>query len=76
MILLDIKHYFEEHKTANLQDLSLHFQRDPEIMRDMLSHWLRKGVIHKTPNPAGCGVSCVQCEVSIAETYALCESRC
>jgi len=68
---LDIKHYLKEHKVANLQELSLHFQRDPEIMRDMLSHWLRKGVICRAPKPAGCGVSCGQCKPSVAEVYTI-----
>jgi len=73
MILLEIKQYLKAHKVANLQELSLHFQRDPEIMRDMLSHWLRKDVIYRAPNPVGCGVTCGQCKPSIAEVYALCE---
>jgi len=71
MILLDIKNYFTEKKVANLQELSLHFQRDPDMMREMLAHWLRKGVICKEPKPLSCGSKCLQCKPSIAEVYAL-----
>lgn len=69
MILLDIKCYLKERKRTNLWELSLHFQRDPEIMRDMLSHWLRKGVVVKMLNSTACGVKCIQCETSVSEVY-------
>ncbi len=69
MILLEIKRYLKDKQFVNLQELSLHFQRDPEIMREMLGHWLRKGVICKAPNPAGCGLKCVKCKPEFSEVY-------
>jgi putative ferrous iron transport protein C len=71
MILLDIKNYFYDKPSVNLKDLSLHFQRDPETMRDMLSHWIRKGIIKRIESPTSCGTSCFQCQPAIAEVYQL-----
>jgi len=73
VILIDVKNYLQEKKVVNLQELSLYFQRHPDTMRDMLMHWLRKGVISKAPKPAGCGVKCGQCKPSVAEVYCWCE---
>lgn len=72
MILLAVKDFIRQRQVVNLQDLALHFQRDPDTMRDMLGHWLRKGIICKAPKPAGCGVRCVACKPSVAEVYCYC----
>jgi len=69
VILLEVKDYIKQRKLVNLQDLALRFQRDPDTMREILGHWLRKGVIHKAAKPAGCGVSCGSCKPSVAEVY-------
>jgi len=69
MILLEVKDYIKQKQWVNLQDLSLHFQRDPDTMRDILGHWLRKGVVRRAPQPTGCGVKCGQCKPTIAEVY-------
>lgn len=69
MILLDVKQYLRERAVCNLQELSLHFQRDPVVMRDMLSHWVKKGVVVKDQKPITCGIKCVQCKPDVAEVY-------
>ena len=68
-MLLDIKKYLSARKTANLQELSLHFKQQPDNMRCLLAHWIRKGKISKTAKPAGCGSKCQLCKPSIAEVY-------
>lgn len=73
MILLEVRDYIKEKKWVNLRDLSHHFKRDPGMMRDLLEHWIRKGVIRRAPQPEGCGVSCGQCQPSIAEVYCYCD---
>ena len=73
MILLDVRDYIKQHKWVNLQDLAVHFQRDPAAMREMLDHWLRKGVIRKAPKPSGCGLKCSSCKPSVAEVYCYCD---
>ncbi len=69
MILLAIKEYIKTHKWVSLQHLALYFQRDPDTMRQMLGHWLRKGVICKTLKSASCGVQCSACQPSVTEMY-------
>lgn len=73
MVLLEVKHYIKQRQWVNLQDLSLRFQRDPEMMREILRHWVRKGIIRKAPQPAGCGVQCKSCKPSVAEVYCWCD---
>ena len=73
MILLEVKEYIKARQWVNLQDIALHFQRDPDTMREMLKHWLRKGVIRQMPKPLGCGVKCGACKPSIAEVYCYCD---
>src|SRR3989338_6563331 len=69
IILIDIKKYLREKQTATLQELAWHFKRDPEMMRQLLSHWIQKGVIVRAKTPAGCGTRCVQCKPEYAEVY-------
>jgi len=58
MILTEIKHYIMEHKQVSLTDLALHFETDPEIMKDMLEHWIRKGRVEKVEISSCSGCSC------------------
>lgn len=69
-MLLAIKDYMTTKKIANLQELSLHFKKQPDTMRCMLQHWIRKGKICRADKPAGCGVKCQMCKPSIAEVYS------
>jgi hypothetical protein len=68
MILLEIKKYLVARKRVNLQELAAHFQRDPAIMRSMISHWVRKNKV-SVIKPVGCGVRCTQCKPEYAEEY-------
>ena len=69
MMLLDIKQYIRERQTANLQEIAWHFKLTPDIARDMLQHWLRKGAIKRIDNPPGCGSDCMRCKPKYAEVY-------
>lgn len=68
-MLIAVKKYIEQREQVTLQQLSLHFNRDPEHLREMLAHWIRKGVIQTMPKPTGCGVRCVACRPEVAEVY-------
>lgn len=69
-MLLEIKRYLSEKKTANLQELSLRFKKQPDTMRCMLQHWMRKGKICRAAQPVGCGSKCQLCKPTIAEVYS------
>lgn len=73
MILLEVKDYIKQRKLVNLQDLSLHFQRDRDTMREIVGHWVRKGVVRRAPKPSACGVKCGSCKPSVAEVYCWCD---
>lgn len=68
-MLLSLKAFLKERKTANLQELSLHFCKEPQIMRCMLEHWIRKGKICRLGKSAACGTKCQLCQPQFAETY-------
>lgn len=69
MILLEVREYIKLRQSVNLQELSLHFQCNPDAMRDILGHWLRKGIVFQASQPVGCGVRCIQCKPGTAEVY-------
>jgi len=45
MTLRDLKTYLVEHKQSTLTDLSHHFRSEPEQVKMMLEHWIRKGKV-------------------------------
>lgn len=72
-MLLSLKTFLKERKSANLQELSLHFSKEPQIMRCMLEHWIRKGKICRL-GPAGCKIKCQFCP-QFSETYQWVETN-
>ena len=68
-MLIAVKEYFLVKKTVNLQELSLHFKQQPETIRCLLQHWVRKGKVCRAVKPAGCGSRCQLCKPSVAEVY-------
>lgn len=68
-MLLSLKAFLKEQKTANLQELSLHFCKEPQIIRCMLEHWMRKGKICRLGKPTGCGMKCQLCPSKFSEIY-------
>ena len=68
-MLLSIKIFLKERKSANLQELSFHFCKHPDIIRCLLAHWIRKGKICHLTKPKGCGIKCQACEPQFTEVY-------
>jgi len=69
MILSDIKRYLQERRTATLSDIALHFDSDPDAVRGMLEHWVRKGKVERRTLKASCGDGCNQCDPLTTELY-------
>ena len=61
MILSDIKRYLQGRKQATLGDLALHFDVDPDAMRDMLARWMEKGKVTRAVQAVGCKKGCPSC---------------
>ncbi len=54
-VLLDLGAYLKEHENASMRDLCSHFRLEPEALRGMLDHWIRKGRVTRLDFTAGCG---------------------
>ncbi|RLJ18761.1 sugar metabolism transcriptional regulator [bacterium endosymbiont of Escarpia laminata] len=70
MILADIKRYLMARKQASLADIAMHFDADPDAVRGMLEHWIRKGRVEKHSVYASCGSSCDKCDPATTEVYS------
>ncbi len=69
MILSDIKRYLIERHHATLNDIALHFDSEPDAVRGMLDHWIRKGKVVKHMAGAACGSACNKCDDAATEVF-------
>ncbi len=69
MSLIDIKNYFMQVKIASLANICTYFNSDSDVLRAMLSHWIRKGKIRKFAKTNACGSQCAKCSPSQVEIY-------
>ena len=69
MILSDIKRYLQTRRQASLADIALHFDANPEAVRGMFEHWIRKGRVEKQLANASCGSTCTQCDPAATKIY-------
>ena len=69
LTLLPIKSFLKERRFANLQELALHFCKQPETMRCLLAYWIRKGKVSFQEKPIGCGTKCQCCQPKFVEIY-------
>ena len=69
MSLVDIKHHMMQVKMATLGSLCSLFGRDPETVRCLLAHWIRKGKIRKCMKEPACGSKCFKCPTTTTEIY-------
>lgn len=69
MSLLVLKKHMVQTRVTSLLDLSKHLNLSPEMVKDMLMHWIRKGSVRQLPKPTGCGNSCGKCNPLMTEVY-------
>lgn len=70
MSLLEIKNYLQQVKIASIEKLSAHFKCDSGVLRNMMSHWLRKGCIRQFVQSSACGKTCGKCATPpVVEIY-------
>lgn len=69
MSLLEIKQYLMQVKIASLATIRSHFNCDSELLRQMLSHWIRKGCVRQCLKTPSCGTKCQQCSPMVTEIY-------
>ena len=69
MILSEVRTYLAERGRVPIGDLVNRFDADPDAIRGMLAHFIRKGRLRKLENPAGdCG-GCSKCDAFSLEVY-------
>ncbi|MCP3970801.1 MAG: sugar metabolism transcriptional regulator [Rhodobacteraceae bacterium] len=73
MILAELKTYLTRRKRASLVDMALHFNSDPDAVRGMLDHYIRKGRVRRLDTGTACG-GCHKCDALSLEIYEWTES--
>jgi len=68
-MLVDVRNYLTDRGRASLRDLAWHFQVEPDAMRGMLEHWIRKGKVTREPTCRPCGSGCCACDPELTEFY-------
>jgi len=66
----EVKRYLSERKVAPLNDIAMHFDMEPDAVRGLLAHWLRKGKV-RMHKDEGCssGGCCSGCGAHNKEIY-------
>lgn len=69
MILAEVRDYLRERGQASLAEIASQFDASPQVVRDMLEVWVRKGKVQKGLATASCGSRCNQCDSATIEYY-------
>jgi putative ferrous iron transport protein C len=69
MTLVELKQYMMKVRITSLSSLSLYFNTDPLLLRQMLTHWVRKGCVKQCLKTPSCGTTCGKCSPIATEIY-------
>lgn len=69
MSLLELKQHLMKVRIASLSSISVYFNAEPDTLRQMLSHWVRKGSVRQCVKNPACGSSCGKCSPLLTEIY-------
>lgn len=69
MSLLQVKTVLQQHQSCSLLELSRETKTHPDVVRDMVQHWVRKGKVCKLVGSDACGKTCTQCDPLFIERY-------
>lgn len=60
MSLVELKNYLSSHQMATVSEIAGFFAADPEMVRNMLDVWMRKGKVtsHQVSKCNGCKQTC------------------
>lgn len=68
MILTDLRRYLRQRGQAGLTDIAYHLDAEPEAVKGMLDHWIRKGKVRWHAAGAACS-GCSKCDAATMEVY-------
>lgn len=66
---IQIKKYLKFRKIAPLQDIAIHFRKEPDALRPMLDMWIHKGKVKRTRCASACQKGCCKCDPATLEVY-------
>lgn len=69
MLLVRLKQHLEIKRLVSMFDMKTRFNLDPEILRNMLQHWIAKGKVRQRNKTEFCGGKCIKCDPLIVELY-------
>jgi len=69
MSLIAIKQHMMQVKMATLGSLCTLFNAEPDTLRCLLQHWMRKGKIRQCLKKPACGSRCFKCADTLTEMY-------
>ena len=70
MSLVAIRDHLKQHRQpVSLVDLAKTFDVEPDLMRDMLGHWIRKKTVQLIKPTMLCAKACTQCDPDCQEYY-------
>ena len=65
----DLRLHLRLNKVCNMFDLTVRFNTEAEIIRDVLQIWIRKGNVCCKRKTENCGGSCSRCHPLMTEMY-------
>ena len=71
--LFELRHYLRQKTNVSLSELSAYFRKEPQFMRLMLRHWIRKGSVRCWRKQ--CQASCHGCSFAVTEWYEWLDQR-
>jgi putative ferrous iron transport protein C len=69
MSLLDIRQYLMQVRITSLSGICVYFNAEPEALRGMMAHWIRKGCVRQCAKNPSCASSCGKCSPALTEIY-------
>lgn len=69
MSLVEIKNHMMQVRIATLGSLCILFKAEPETIRCMLMHWIKKGKVRQCMKKPACGSKCFKCTTLTTEIY-------
>lgn len=65
----ELRLHLRLNRACNMYDLTVRFNTEAEIIRDMLQIWINKGCLRCSQKTDNCGSKCSKCHPLMTEIY-------
>jgi len=69
MILTQLRDYLKQHGRASVLDMAYRFDVEPDTIRGMLAHWIKKDMVEEFEIPDSQCNGCSKCDDKKNEIY-------